>query len=85
MTNNGESAASDTPEIFTDRKDGVIPETNIKTDLMERAAEATDVMTANAIAKQDAKMKIVKHDDDVSGNSDDSGDSAESPDSVGKA
>ena len=48
--------------IYTDRKDGVQPAYNIRTDRFELAVEGMDSIHRSALAKRDnaAKMEIVK-------------------------
>ena len=48
--------------IYTDRKDGVQPAYNIKTDRFELAVEGMDSIHRSALAKRDNKadMKVVK-------------------------
>ena len=48
--------------IYTDRKDGVQPAYNIKTDRFELAVEGMDSIHRSALAKRDnvAKMNVVK-------------------------
>lgn len=43
--------------IYTERKDGVLPETNIRSDRMELAQEALDYVTRTEIAKRDEAPK----------------------------
>lgn len=50
--------------IFTERSEGVRPETNIRTDRMEMAIEATDMITKTALAAREQRhnpiMNIVE-------------------------
>ena len=59
IVSNKEPIKDGAPEIFTERKDGVIPAYDIRTDRWEIAAEAMDVVEANMAAKRDA-MHIVR-------------------------
>lgn len=43
------------PIIFTERKDGVLPEHNIRTDRWELAVEAMDKVTKAQLAKRESK------------------------------
>lgn len=43
------------PQIFTERKDGVLPSTDIRTDRMEIAQDAMDKVTKTLIAQRDNK------------------------------
>lgn len=53
IINNGEPISDGAPLIYTERKDGVLPEYNVRTDKMEIAAEAMDKVAAARIAKRD--------------------------------
>lgn len=50
IVNNGEPMDDGAETIYTERKDGVIPAYNIKTDRFELAIEAMDVGTRSAYA-----------------------------------
>ena len=43
--------------IYTDRKDGVLPAYNIRTDRMEVALDAMDKVSATYIAQREARLK----------------------------
>ena len=60
ITNNKEPITDGAPEIFTERKDGVISAYNIRTDRWEVAAEAMDKVSGSIQAKRDAKGKLSK-------------------------
>ena len=45
------------PLVFTERKMGVLPEYNIRTDRFEVAIEAMDAVQKSTIAKREAAMK----------------------------
>lgn len=62
IVNNKEPIKDGAPEIYTERKDGVIAGYNIRTDRWEIAAEAMDVIERNIAAKREhkAEMKVVK-------------------------
>ena len=55
------------PPIYTERKDGVMPAYNIRTDRFEVAIDAMDKVTKSNMAKREAKatMKIVGEDNEV--------------------
>ncbi len=57
LVNNNEPIGEGSPEIFTERKDGVLAAYNIRTDRWELAAEAMDVRAANIAAKREAKAE----------------------------
>lgn len=50
LMNNSEELNETLERNYTERKDGVIPEFNIRTDRFELAVEATDKITASKIA-----------------------------------
>ena len=60
ITNNNEPITDGAPEIFTERKDGVISAYNIRTDRWEVAAEAMDKVSGTIQAMRDAKGKVSK-------------------------
>ena len=45
------------PLVFTERKNGVMPEHNIRTDRFEVALNAMDVVQKSTMAKREAAMK----------------------------
>lgn len=55
---NKEPIEDTAPIIYTDRKDGVRPEFNIRTDRWEYAQDATDAITKTAITKRNEFLKI---------------------------
>lgn len=55
VTNNKEPITDGAPIIFTQRKDGVKPEYDIRTDRFELAVDATDRMTKNHLAKREER------------------------------
>lgn len=57
ITENKEPIKDGAPEIFTERKDGVIPSTNIRTDRWEIATDAMDAISRNRQAQRDARIK----------------------------
>lgn len=62
---NKEPIKDGAPEIFTERKDGVISAYNIRADRWEIAADAMDAVSKSIEAKRDgkAKMEVIKEDD----------------------
>lgn len=58
IIHNNEPIKDGAPEIFTERKDGIIAAYNIKTDRWEIAAEAMDKISASIQAKRDGLPKI---------------------------
>lgn len=55
VTNNKEPITDGAPIIFTDRKDGVQPQYDIRTDRFELAVDATDRMSKNHLAKREER------------------------------
>lgn len=53
MVANKEPISDGAPEIFTERKDGVLSAYNIRTDRFELACEAMDSITRGRIAQRD--------------------------------
>jgi hypothetical protein len=62
ILDNKEPIKDGAPLVYTDRKDGVMPGYNIRTDRWEVAVEAMDKVAKNVAAKREnkAKMEIVK-------------------------
>jgi hypothetical protein len=57
---NKEPITDGAPEIFTERKDGVVAAYNIRTDRWEIATEAMDKVSGSIQAKRDAKGAVSK-------------------------
>ena len=57
ILSNKEPITDSAPEIYTERKDGVGAQYNVRTDRFELAAEAMDLVQKNKQAKRDAKAK----------------------------
>lgn len=55
VTNNREPITDGAPIIFTERKDGVRPEYDIRTDRFELAVDATTKMAKNHLAKREER------------------------------
>lgn len=53
IMNNEEPISDGAPQIFTERKDGVIPDFNIRTDKWEYAIDAMDKVQKSKIAKRE--------------------------------
>lgn len=62
VLHNGEPIKDGAPIVYTERKDGVKPEYNIRTDRFEIAIEAMDKVskTVDATRENKAKMNVVK-------------------------
>ena len=71
---NKENITDGAPEIFTERKEGVLAGFDIRTDRWEIAAEAMDSVSRSNIAKRDSTaLEIVKDDEDPKETKKDSG------------
>lgn len=57
IVNNREPIKDGAPIIYTDRKEGVLPQYDIRTDRMEIALEATDAAHKQHLAERDKRMK----------------------------
>lgn len=57
MLNNNEPVKDIADTIFTERKDGVLPEYNPRTDRWDIAIEATDKITTDNLARRKELMK----------------------------
>jgi len=55
---NKESIKDGAPQVFTERKDGVEPQYDIRTDRMELALEVNDKRSANQLALREARNKL---------------------------
>jgi len=66
---NKEPIKDGAPIIYTERKDGVLPSYNIKTDRWEVAVDAMDKVTKSHLAKREARGKVV----DMNAKKDDTG------------
>jgi hypothetical protein len=60
IVNNNEPITDGAPIIYTERKEGVKAEYNIRTDRWEIAAEAMDKVQANIAAKREEKFTIIE-------------------------
>lgn len=71
VVNNNEPITDGAPLVYTDRKDGVLPQYDIRTDRWDVAIDAMDKVTKTETAKREARMKVVK--DEPEENKDDGG------------
>lgn len=69
---NNEPITDSAPIIYTDRKNGVLPEYDIRTDRFEIAIDAMDKVSATHYAK---RVEMWKKDDDLGGTPDNTSDS----------
>ena len=60
IINNKEPIKDGAPLIYTERKDGVLPDYNIRTDRFDVAIDAMDRVSKDKIAKREAKMEPLK-------------------------
>ena len=60
IVNQNEPIVDGAEIIYTERKDGVQPGYNIRTDRFEVAVEAMDKVTKTHLAKREAKAKVVQ-------------------------
>lgn len=70
VLSNNEPISDGAPLIFTERKDGVRPEYDIRTDRWEIAVDAMDYVSGATRAKRDAIIKPIdggKNSDEVGG------------------
>lgn len=64
LNNQGEDVERTSEKIFTERKDGVLAGTDIRTDRWDIAIDAMNKSAQSMTAKRASKMNIVKDDDD---------------------
>lgn len=57
VLNNGEPIEDGAPIIYTERKDGVIAETDIRTDRFDAALDLTDKMHASHVAERQSRIE----------------------------
>lgn len=60
IMSNKEPIRDGAPLQYTERKDGVNPDHDIRTDRWEHAIDATDAMTKSRLAKRESRGKIVE-------------------------
>ena len=58
IVNNGEPITDGAPIIYTERKDGVLPEYDIRTDRWDIAIDAMDKINMNRFAKRENKVDV---------------------------
>lgn len=64
IVNNKEPIKDGAPLIYTERKEGVRPSTNIRTDRFEIAAEAMDKITKSVQAtRENNQLKLLKNEE----------------------
>lgn len=67
IMNNGEPITDGAPLIYTEKKDGVLPAYNIRTDRFDIAIDAMEKVEKIKAAKRDAKPDIEKVPDKLDG------------------
>jgi hypothetical protein len=60
IVSNKEPITDGAPEVFTERKEGVLSAYNIRTDRWEIACEAMDKVAGSITAKREGKGKVVE-------------------------
>ena len=58
IVNNGEPITDGAPIIYTERKDGVLPEYDIRTDRWDIAIDAMDKVNMDRFAKRENKVDV---------------------------
>lgn len=58
IVNNGEPITDGAPIIYTERKEGVLPEYDIRTDRWDIAIEAMDKVNMDRFAKRENKIDV---------------------------
>ena len=66
VSNNEPITDGANPEIYTERKEGVLSAYNIRTDRFEIATEAMDKVTKSTVAKREGKGKVIPLEKEVS-------------------
>lgn len=77
MMNNGEPIGAATPQIYTDRMEGVRPEYDIRADHFEMALDATELAARNQLIRREEFHK--KLTEENKGNTAKGGDSPKTP------
>lgn len=67
MMQQGADIGDNVELIFTERKDGVLPETDVRTQSWDIAIEATDVAAKDHLAKREARHNPPKTDENPGG------------------
>ncbi len=60
ILHNNEPITDGAPRIYTERKDGVRPEYDIRTDRFELAIDATDYITKTKLTERKARLEAIK-------------------------
>ena len=67
IVNNGEPIKDGAPIIYTEKKDGVLPEYDIRTDRWDIAIEAMDKVNMDRMAKRENKPDVTEVPDNNNG------------------
>lgn len=67
LVNNNEPIDGTAENIYTERKDGVMPAYDIRTDRFELAVDAMDYVTKNHLAKREARIVKMNEKDGENG------------------
>ena len=70
VTNNKEPITDGAPLVFTERRDGVRPEFDVRTDRFELAVDATDRISKDHLSKRMERLKPIKGGHESSGAAD---------------
>lgn len=65
MVNNKEKIGIDLPIIYTPKNEGVLSAYNIRTDRFEIALDAMDKINKSYNARRDAKMEIIRNEEEI--------------------
>ena len=63
---NNEPITDTAPVVYTERKDGVLPEYDIRTDRFDVALEMTELMAKDNLAKREERIKAGEKKEDAS-------------------
>lgn len=71
LIENNEPISDSAPIIYTERKDGVLPQYDVRTDRFELAIDAMDIVSSSHVAK---RVEMYKKDDSLEQSSDNTSD-----------
>lgn len=66
IMHNNEPITDTAPVVYTQRKDGVLPEYDIRTDRFDVALEMTELMAKDNLAKREERIKAGEKKEDAS-------------------
>lgn len=67
IVRNQEPISDNAPIIFTERKDGVLPSTDMRTDRFEIALDAMDKVSRSLIAKREKSAEVQENAEPIQG------------------